>query len=756
MKSRMLNRSAAGLVVATFITSTGAYAQEAPQGEVYGDIVVTAQKREERLQDVPVAVGVVSGDEMDRLGISSLEEMSRYTPNLSINDTISGNRIAIRGVESGNNRGFEQSVGLFVDGIYGGRAGQFSVPFFDVERVEVLRGPQSVLFGKNTVAGAVSIITARPSDVFEGEVAVSHEARFGGTEVSGILSGPVTDRFRIRLAARHAESDKGWVYNTFLKRRERTYNSDLARLSFAWEPTDAIAVEGKYEYSTYDLAGNITQLIAFGASGQRLFRQFDPLTEARLDLQSSSGGGRGLSVDDTRAHNGALKVDWEFGGATLTSLTGYSDTKIREWNEDSDLTAVPFLFFDSGERYRQFSQELRFESSIGSSVDYTLGLYFQDARLRTNPAFLLNASLIGLFDTYARRDFRQRAKTYSAFAEASIHLSDSLDVVAGARYAREEKAVHRTHLILNPATGTPETSALRLATLRAAVGWVNFDVTEDRTESQLSPAITLRFRPSADVMAYAKVSRGYKGGGSDVTDQRGTAPQYDNERVTAYEAGLKLQSGDAVLNTALFWSVFDGLQVQTWDGTATFLTTNAGKATSRGVEMDGMWRLSKQLSLIGSAGFTDAKYDRYTDAACTIAQTAAFQTAGGVGTCRQDLSGRPLIHAPRWSASLGAKFEERFANAWGITVDIGANYRSAQYVTGDLDPIGRQGAYATIDTGLRILSPTERLTLGVSARNLLDRRAMTWVSNVAIIGGGAKGASIIEPRTVTLSAKYRF
>ena len=151
------------------------------------EIVVVAQKKEERLQDVPVSVGVVQGANIDRLGLANMEQLSRYVPSFTVAETGSGNRITMRGISSGTNRGFEQSVGLFNDGIYGGRNRQFTVPFFDVERVEVLKGPQGVLFGKNTVAGAVSIVTAKPTHSPQAWVAGAYETQFGKAEASGVV-----------------------------------------------------------------------------------------------------------------------------------------------------------------------------------------------------------------------------------------------------------------------------------------------------------------------------------------------------------------------------------------------------------------------------------------------------------------------------------------------------------------------------------------------------------------------------------------
>lgn len=280
------------------------------------EVVVTAQKKLENLQDVPTSVGLVDGSDLDRLGLQSMEEISGYIPNFSLQETSSGNTIVIRGVASGTNRGFEQAVGLFVDGVYGGRNKQFSAPFFDLERVEVLRGPQGVLFGKNTIAGAVNVITARPHDEFEVSLDGQLETEFGSERLSMTVNAPLTENLAARFAYRNGNSDTGFLDNSFTGRDERAKDTEIARLSFSWDNGGPLSAFAKYEYSELEQKGTAFQLINFGPY-EALYRSADPQVESRLDLNTSGGGGDpafGLApVDQSaiRTNNGVINIKYE-------------------------------------------------------------------------------------------------------------------------------------------------------------------------------------------------------------------------------------------------------------------------------------------------------------------------------------------------------------------------------------------------------------------------------------------------------------
>jgi iron complex outermembrane recepter protein len=738
-------------VIATAISSTSAFAQDTTVDDGgLDEILVVAQKRSEPLQDVPVAVGVVSGENVDRLNISNLSQLSAYVPNLTVTDTASGNRITMRGISSGTNRGFEQSVGMFVDGVYAGRALQFSVPFYDVERVEVLRGPQGVLFGKNTVAGSISVITARPTNDTFVSFSGSNEVRFGENQLSGIFNHALSDSLQVRVSGRLSRSDNGFLNNTRTSQNEQSRDQDLARLSLAWQPIGGIRVDAKYEYGRVSTSGGRFQAISDATFGPT-FRFFDPQFETNLDLQSSSGNAT-PSTGRLRSHNASLRIQIPVGEGQIVAQSGYSAYRNATANEDSDFTPVPLLFFDNNEKFDQFSQELRYESPSDKPLFATLGLYYQTNHYVGEPVFRFLGAPISRPNTGSRRLFDQRSDTYSAFGEATYRITPELRITGGLRYSAEDKRGIRSLVVIDPLTGLPQTSAAILGFTRAALSAQNFSNTQSIEERQFTPAATIQYDITPDIMAYGRFSRGNKAGGFDASDQLGTAQPYLPESVTGYEAGLKMTFGrKATLNIAAFRSDFSDLQVQAFNG-LTFITTNAAKARSTGVELDGRWQVSRAFQLSGSVAYTDANFLSYTQAACTTAQTAAFT---GTGTCFQNLSGRPLTDAPKWSGSFNLKYATPVSGDWMFEANAGMNYRSSHFVAPDLDPLGLQDGYATFNGSIAIIAPSDSFSLTLLAKNIFDVRAKTFVVNAPLFNG-TKSASIIEPRTVEVRATVRF
>jgi iron complex outermembrane recepter protein len=744
-------------VVATALVSASAFAQEAAdvatgEGELE-EIVVVAQKRSEPLQDVPVAVGVVSGENVDRLNITNLSQLSSYVPNLTVTDTASGNRITMRGISSGTNRGFEQSVGMFVDGVYAGRALQFSVPFYDVERVEVLRGPQGVLFGKNTVAGAISVITTRPTDESFISLSGSNEVRFGENQLSGIANHRLSDNLRVRVSGRMSRSGNEFLYNANTGNQDQSRDQDLARISIAWEPSADMRIDAKYEYGRVSTSGGRFQAISQGTSGA-LFRSFDPRFETNLDRQSSTGNAT-RSSGRLRSHNAALRIQIPVGEGQVVAQSGYSGYRNTTLNEDSDFTPVPLIFFDNSEKFDQFSEELRYESPSDKALYATLGLYYQNNHYVGQPVFRFFGGPVRFPNTGSRRLFDQRSDTYSAFGELTYRITPELRITGGLRYSAEDKRANRSLVVIDPVTRAPITSAALLGFTRAALAAQNFSNSQSVKERQTTPAATIQYDITPDVMAYGRFSRGNKAGGFDASDQLGTALPYLPESVTGYEAGLKMTFGrKATLNIAAFRSDFSDLQVQAFNG-LTFITTNAAKARSTGVEMDGRWQVSRAFQLSGSVAYTDAKYLSYTQAACTTAQTAAFTAGGGVGTCFQNLSGRPLTDAPKWSSSVNLKYATPVSGDWMFEANAGMNYRSSHFVAPDLDPLGLQKGYGTFNGSIAVIAPSDSFSLTLLAKNIFDVRAKTFVVNAPLFNG-TKSASIIEPRTFEVRATVRF
>ena len=327
----------------------------------------------------------ISGEKIVAAGILGLEDLTTYVPNVSIIQNAGGgspSEITVRGIGSGNNAGFEQSVGMFIDGVYAGRSRQFLVPFLDVGSVEVLKGPQGALFGKNTVAGAMIINSAKPTDVFEAELRGRYEFEYESKEYVGIVSGPLTDNLRGRLAATYQDFG-GYMDNLVRGSEDPEVENSSIRGSLSWSPTDEVEVYAKLEYSEQETKGANTQFTSTAGNFRGLVDHTDlitPLEDSRFDDKTTLDSPH-EEFSDTDSLNVAIQVDWELdSGATFTSLTGYSD-----YDSDSLMdgdTSDLYLFEAIGdEEFEQFSQEFRLASAGGETLDYIVGVYLETQEL---------------------------------------------------------------------------------------------------------------------------------------------------------------------------------------------------------------------------------------------------------------------------------------------------------------------------------------------------------------------------------------
>ena len=359
-------------LVSTALVSAGALGipAHAESSLALEEVIVTAQKRQESLQDVPVSVSAVSGQQIVDQGLGDLQDMSTYVPNLTINQTPGAAQIFIRGLGSADNAGFEQSVGLFVDGIYAGRARQFKAPFLDVASVEVLRGPQGTLFGKNTIAGAITVTTERPTDELEAILRTSYDFNYGDYAIDGVLSGPLTDSLSGRLAVRQGNAD-GYLENTFQSRDEVDTDETVIRGSVQWDATEDLSVFFKYEKSESDLKGKQSVTGELGGWGD-LILEADPNFRMTTDKRSTTVD----ETSETDSENVMLKLDLALGEYELTSITGYSEYQFVEII-DADTTALDIAAFSPAQGFDQWSQELRLTSPLGESFDFIAGLYYQ-------------------------------------------------------------------------------------------------------------------------------------------------------------------------------------------------------------------------------------------------------------------------------------------------------------------------------------------------------------------------------------------
>lgn len=450
---------------------------------VLEEIIVTAQHREQSLKDVPISVAVISGDFMKEHSIQRMADLQFSVPNFTMAESGIGTNVFIRAIGSGNNQGFEQSVGIYVDGIHHGRAQQSRAPFLDLERIEVLRGPQSILFGKNSVAGALNITTAKPTEEFEGTVSLAYEPTDNEKEGTIVLSGPLSDKIRARVAARYHEMD-GYIENLTLGQNEPHQEDWTIRGTIEIDVSENLTATFKLERSEFDVVGRNIETDGEVAAAVGPFTGLVYSQVLGIFGQDASVGNNVL--DGKRHANGdfsyneqteaVLTLDWLLGEHSLTSISGYSNFKYDD-NCDCDFTGGNIFTLPLSEEFEQFSQEFRLSSPGGEKLEYIVGAYFQTSEhnysdalnvnatsvlvplLNANPALAPFAPLFGalgiagagvLFaDTAGPRQAKVDADIYSAFAQLSFHMSDKLTLQVGGRLTKEKKDGFRILTITN-------------------------------------------------------------------------------------------------------------------------------------------------------------------------------------------------------------------------------------------------------------------------------------------------------------------
>lgn len=540
LRRRSLLAAACATLLAVGVVGNQAFAQEqqgaqAPKSKAaLSEIIVTTTKREETLKDVPISVGVVSSQAVQEFGLKGLEDIQAYVPNLSIQETLGSYSIRIRGIGSGASQlSFVSAVGTFVDGIYCGRPRCFQNPLFDIERIEVVRGPQGALFGKNTIAGAVSTISKGPTNDFEAEVSAGAEFAEGGYNASGIVSGPINDKLGFRLAAKFEDLD-GYIHNTSTGKDENAVDSLLVRGILEWNPTDALKVRLKGETSYRDYDGYTNQLIAYGANPGTGYSNFFTTGIPFSRPESLNHETSALVIwpdgqfDDTDSSNYALQADWNFGGGyTLTSITGAVSF---DFHRRTSATAYTQLFVDSDieENYEQYSQELRLLSPTGGLFDYVVGAYYSKDNSKIQQIGVY--SPIGYFTpgpvgsptdpdslTYnaSPRSYRGEGDTISFYGSGTFHfMDDTLRAILGMRVGWDSLDGHSW---LDNGTYDRVTNSFALlpyGTTRAPGGnFTVFDLYSDRDERYTLPSLTLQYDVSDDIMAYGSYAKGFKGGG---------------------------------------------------------------------------------------------------------------------------------------------------------------------------------------------------------------------------------------------------
>jgi len=737
-----------GLSIALVAASNSGAALAQEESYTLEEVVVTAQKRSENIQDVPISISALSGAKIVESGIKDMDDLSAFVPNLDIS-TGNNTQIRMRGLGSGLNKGFEQSVGMYIDGIYHGRDRSYRGSLLDLERVEVLRGPQGILFGKNTIAGAINIVTAKPSQDFSAEIGATIGSD-NQRKIHGIVSGGLSENISARLAVM-GESQDGYIDNS-LPTFDGVDTEDKAiRASFLWDVSDDLVATLKLEHGEFERFGTTYQVTDSGIYTDAYFSQFAPNFESNFDDNTHIDNTLGAQQESTKNNNVTLNLDYQLGELSLVSTTGFISFKSNDFL-DVDFSPVPLLYQNVRQDYEQFSQEIRLASAGGETVDYIVGVYYQNSDFIFENDTSYNLIPAGINATARTvKDFDQSSETVAVFAETTWNVDDNFSLTAGLRYSRETKdVVTKQELFqLDGTAGTGFTSAVL-----GGFGIVAHQQTGDRSESNVTPLIKASYALSDDIMLYATASTGFKGGGfnTEVLNPATSTLEFDNESSKAVEIGMKstLLDGAAQFNLSLFRTDFEDLQVSGFDGLA-FIVGNAAEATSQGVEMDGMWRVSENLTFGSSYAFLDSTYGKYVNAPCTY-----LQKASTAGACQQDISGETLPYAAENTANLNVSYELPMGDDYSLEFAADANYSDEFLLQADLDPLDEQEAFTKINARVVLRNLANEWEVSLIGKNLTDKRTTNNGVDIPLLEGGSHVKNTLAPRTVSLQLISRF
>jgi len=715
------------------------------------EVIVTAQQRAESLQDVPISMVAMSGEAINEQAITKMEDFTANIPAVTVAQNPIGNFIFIRGVgTAGTNQGIEQSVAIFNDGVFMGRHQQSRAPFMDLARIEVLRGPQSILFGKNTIGGALSLHTAKPTDEFEGSIQGLYGTE-GEQEINAVISGPITDTLRGRVAIRDYQHD-GYLENVMTGDDDPARDDQTVRLALAWDASDTIFVNAKYERNEFEQTGSITQLGKIGSPS------YGPIAGLLTGLNQSSvayatGGDGTEKLDDERAvlNDGGeilgkldpkwagipgfpdlqegsdnemdtahLNVEFMLGEHTLTFLTGYSHYEYQDVC-DCDFSAIPLIQVDASEDYDQYSQEIRLTSPLGETFEYITGFYYHKSDLFYESRESFGTNIIGAANISRAYDFDQDQELWAVFGSVTWNFSDLARATLGLRYSDEEKTVDRQ---LNKeftggwdfgapdgslafGSGAAEYDRFEATLPAAAAGldaalWVGqlgtyehtFDG-QERSEDFVDWYLNMEYDITGETLVYATASTGVKGGGFDArflkTVEQEDLFEYDEEEALAFELGFKttLLDGAMRLNGAIFRNEVSDQQVSVFDGATGFLVTNAAEVISQGVEMDVQWAATDNLIISAAGSYLDATYDSWETGACWASQQIDPSHPDYTPGCVdgfRDASGDQTPYAPDFAFNLNFDYSMSVGDSMEARGILNYNYSDEIFTASDLDP----------------------------------------------------------------------
>ncbi len=788
--------SARWLVLGSLLLAAPVFAQgDSGRPQELEQVTVTATKIVQTLEKVPASVSSLGKEFLRERAVSGFQEASEYAANVTMNVSGSAGQFVIRGLGTPDtNLGFDPSVGTVIDGVYYGRANFLASFFNDVDRFEILRGPQGTLFGKNSTAGVFNVVTNKPGNrlAFDGEVL---NRGYGDFTVRPALSIPINEDFGLRLSGSFKNGDTNTLYNTELKRPEENEEINSLRLRARYATPNGIALDVTALRSFFTQNNSNFQLIEISPEMEETIRSYDPDYDDDFDHRRVSTDFPSAEKSRITSYSMTLEAPLpSFAGINnlkVTAITAFAESLATARNIDADFTPIPFISDRLVEpsRYRQVSEEIRFTGNgrdlfgYGHGITFIAGIYISRASYAASDLFALEdlsgalayctasraqgpsncrdelpPGLAGVGNTLAiplaealplldptgfnnqnvQTRLIQNEQTLAGFGQFEYSFLPKWALIGGVRYGAFNKQGFVSAQSTSPV-------------IAAIANSDDYSANLSREEGDYSPKGGLKFSPSKSVSHYFTFARGYKNGGFNGLPLRSTENEYGPERATSYEFGTKarLFKGRMRVSGSAFFTNFNELQVSTFLDNR-FLVLNAGEAQSRGGEIDFQWLPESVpfLMLRSSLGYADARYKNYPNGPCL---------SDAPSDCvQQDLSGKRLPYAPRWTAAAVPNLFFPLGNGLIGTLGLDWVYRSARYLDVDIDERKKQRATHLYNAFFIINDRSKKWAVNLGIRNITDIRYYDQIIGQPLAPGNFAAAGINEPRLFTQSISYSF
>ena len=670
-------------------------------------ITVTAQKRVERLIEVPIAMTNIRAEDMHQTGVQQLKDVAQYIPNFTMSDgTDFTARVSIRGVGSNSrNIGFDSRVGVYLDGVYLGQSPALNQALLDLERIEVLRGPQGTLFGKNTVAGAVNLISAKPHDEFAGSINTSF-GNFGAKEVALLANIPITDNLFSKISVSKQQRD-GFVKNLIT-------GDDINEL-------DDSSVRAQLFYISDDATFE-ARLSVDALTGDRLSYTGEPVTDSFGVTSPAIGLGEFETAmgtnpyEDRDVKGGSLTLDWELdNGFAVRSITAQRDSEI-EYINDTDYSAIDFVTINYQDSYEQFSQEFQLISPDEGDLKYVFGLYYYDQAATTSRAVIGGEQgfLLGISAPVVTEGDVDTT-SYAAFVNGSYQLSALWKLGFGLRYSTEEKDVDWAI----DGTGAP------------LFGVATGTVVDSRKDVHLAPTVSINYEFNRNLYAYFRYGNAYKSGGYNLdfltADALTQGTEFGKETVDNYELGLKgnLLGGDLSFNLAAFQTFYDDYQVNQFveldNGGTSINIENAAEVKTQGIEAELTYNIDDHWTTFASLGLLDGEFESFPGGGANGAD-ASGNDLPFVSDVTFSLGAQYHHYIESLEAQLLARLDYAYRSDFYDSVD---NISSRDLADGTQVRFGEVDSYNTLNARLSLTSEEDTWEVALWAKNLTDESYLT-------------------------------